>query len=153
MARAAEQERLWLSEAKARRRGVAEEEELVRRRGSAAGGDMAAHGRSWSSGSRGGAAEQRARARIDGGGCGWKREMEKIDRDERLKERRSAFHGVTERAGAASDQSPVSSWHDRTRIESNQRSPRNPSRLTRHGGGVRDRTQWSQRRVRSSVQS
>jgi hypothetical protein len=82
----------------------------------------------------------------------------KIDRDERLKERRSAFHGVTRRAGcltgharAASDQSLVSSWHnrtrlvraDRTRTESGQRSPENPSRMTGRGGGVWDRTQWS----------
>jgi hypothetical protein len=41
--------------------------------------------------------------------------LKKIDQDERLKERRSAFHGVTGRAGAASGQSLVSSWRDRTR--------------------------------------
>jgi hypothetical protein len=52
VARATEQEqlrrhaRLRLSEAKARRRDTAEEEQWVRRRGSAAGGDTAAHGRS-----------------------------------------------------------------------------------------------------------
>jgi hypothetical protein len=31
--------------------------------------------------------------------------------------------------------------------------PENPTRMTGHGGGVKDQTQWSQRRVRSSVWS
>jgi hypothetical protein len=35
----------------------------------------AVHGRTWSSGSHGGAVEQRARARIDSGGGGWKKDM------------------------------------------------------------------------------
>jgi hypothetical protein len=43
------------------------------------------HGKSWR---RGG---QRARARIDGGGGGWKKETEKRDRDERLKEAQIRF--------------------------------------------------------------
>jgi hypothetical protein len=66
--------RLRLSEAKAWWRGAAEVEQRVRRHGSAAGGDTAVHGRSWSLGNRGGTAEQRARAWIDGGGGGWKRD-------------------------------------------------------------------------------
>jgi hypothetical protein len=119
-------------------------------------------------GDRGGTAEQRARAQIVGGGDRLKRKTEKGDRNERLKERRSAFHAVTGRAdrltehgGVASGQSLVSSWRDqmcpvsadRTRTESGQRSPGNSSRLTGRGGGVWDRTQWSQHRVRSSVRS
>jgi hypothetical protein len=79
-----------------------------------------------------------------------KRDIEEgIDQDERLKGRRSAFHAVigrtgrlTGRGGAASGQSPVSSWHDRTRpvrydrmlTESIQRSPREPN--------THDRTRW-----------
>jgi hypothetical protein len=63
--------------------------------------------------------------------------------------------------GAASGQSPVSSWRNRTRpvrddwmlIESGQSLPGNPTRMTGHGGGGRDRMRWSQRRVRCSVRS
>jgi hypothetical protein len=93
---------------------------------------------------------------------------EKEEQDVRLKRLRSAFNAMTGRAGrligrgrTASGQSPVSSWCDRTRpvrddqtlIESGQNLPGNPTCMTGHGGGVRDRTQWSQRRVRSSVRS
>jgi hypothetical protein len=92
---------------------------------------------------------------------GWKNDV-------RLKRLRSAFLGVTGRAdrligraGAASGQSSISSWRDRMRLvradrtwtESGQRSPGNPSCMTGRGGRVRDRTQWSQRRVWSSVRS
>jgi hypothetical protein len=41
--------------------------------------------------SHGGTAEQRARARIDGGGGGWKKETEKRDQDERLQEAQIRF--------------------------------------------------------------
>jgi hypothetical protein len=68
---------------------------------------------------------------------------------------------LTERDGAAFSQSPVSSWRDRTRpvrddrtlTESGQSLPGNPTRMTGHGGGGRDRTRWSQRHVRCSVRS
>jgi hypothetical protein len=95
--------------------------------------------------------------------------------DVRLKRLRSAFHAMTGRGGrltgrggrltgrdgAASSQSPVSSWHDRTcpvrddrtLIESGQSLPGNLTRMTGRGGGGWDRTRWSQRRVRCSVQS
>jgi hypothetical protein len=86
----------------------------------------------------------------------------------RLKRLRSAFHAMTGhggrltgRDGAASGQSLVSSWHDQTRpvrddrtlTESDQSLPGNPTRMTGRGGGGRDRTRWSQRRVRCSVRS
>jgi hypothetical protein len=86
----------------------------------------------------------------------------------RLKRLRSAFHAMTGRGGrmtgrdgVASGQSPVSSWCDRTRpvrddrtlTESGQSLPGNPTRMTGRGGGGRDRTRWSQRRVRCSVRS
>jgi hypothetical protein len=69
----------------------------------------------------------------------------KIDLNERLKEGRSALHTMigragrlTGRGGAASGQSPISSWHDRTRpiigdrtqTESGQGPPENPLRVT-----------------------
>jgi hypothetical protein len=68
---------------------------------------------------------------------------------------------LTGRGRAASDQSLVSSWRDRTcpvrddrtLTESGQNLPGNPTRMTGRGGGVRDRTQWSQYRVQSSVRS
>jgi hypothetical protein len=68
---------------------------------------------------------------------------------------------MTGHGGAASGQSPVSSWRDRTRsvrddrtlTEFGQRLPGNPIHMTGRGGGDRDRTQWSQRRVWSSVRS
>jgi hypothetical protein len=68
---------------------------------------------------------------------------------------------LTGRGGAVSGQSPVSSWCDWMRLvrnnrmltESDQSLPGNPTRMTGRGGGVRDWTQWSQRRVRSSVRS
>jgi hypothetical protein len=68
---------------------------------------------------------------------------------------------LTGRGGAASGQSLVSSWRNRTRpvrddqtlTESGQRLLGNLTRMTGHGGGDRDRTQWSQRHVRSSVWS
>jgi hypothetical protein len=86
----------------------------------------------------------------------------------RLKRLRSAFHAMTGRGGrltgrdgVASDQSPVSSWRDRTRsvrddrtlTESGQSLPGNPTRMTGRGGGGRDRMRWSQRRVRCNVRS
>jgi hypothetical protein len=97
---------------------------------------------------------------------GLKRKMTEktMDQDVRLKRLRSAFHAMTGRAGqltgrggVASDQSPVSCWRDRTRpvrddqtlTESGQTLPGNPTCMTGRGGGVRDRMQWSQRRVRS----
>jgi hypothetical protein len=73
----------------------------------------------------------------------------KIDLNEWLKEGRSAFHTMigragrlTERGGAASGQSPVSSWRERTRpvradrtlTESSQRSPGELNTL--------DQTRW-----------
>jgi hypothetical protein len=75
-----------------------------------------------------------------GGSDGLKRVKKKIDLDEQLKEHISAFHAVTERAGrltghggAASGQSPVSSWRDWTRTESGQRSLGNSLRMTGRG--------------------
>jgi hypothetical protein len=62
--------------------------------------------------------EEVARVRVTVTASGGLRE-EKTD--VRLKRLRSAFHAMTERAGrltgrggAASGQSPISSWHDRT---------------------------------------
>jgi hypothetical protein len=115
----------------------------------------------------------RRSSRLGFGGSGERRIEKKTaekttDRDVRLRRGRSAFKAMTGRAGrltghggAASGQSPVSSWRDRTRpvrddrtrTESGQRLPGNPTRMTGRGGGVRDRTQWSQHRVWSSVQS
>jgi hypothetical protein len=101
----------------------------------------------------------------EGGGVRMKKK--KKDLMKRLKTGlRSAFYGVigcavrlTGRAAEASGQSPVSSWRDRTclvradrtRTESGQSPPGKPSRMTGRAGGVQDRTQWSQRRVRSEV--
>jgi hypothetical protein len=96
----------------------------------------------------------RVRALADGGD-GLKREQ---DLDVRLKRLRSAFHAMTGRGGrmtrrgkAASSQSPVSSWNDRTRpvrhdrtlIGSGQILPLKLKRMTGRGGGGRDRTRWS----------
>jgi hypothetical protein len=55
---------------------------------------------------------------------------------------------LTEHGGAASGQSPVTSWRDWTRpvrndrmlTESDQSLPGNPTRMTGRGGGVRDQT-------------
>jgi hypothetical protein len=79
----------------------------------------------------------------------WRRRMKetkakKKDLNERLKEGRSAFHAMTGRGGAASGQSPVSSWRDqtrlvigdRTRTESGQGPPENPLRVTERAGQV-----------------
>jgi hypothetical protein len=68
---------------------------------------------------------------------------------------------MTGRDGAASSQSLVSSWHDRTRpvrddwmlTESGQSLPGNPTCMTGHSGGGGDQTRWSQRHVRCSVWS
>jgi hypothetical protein len=83
-------------------------------------------------------------------GFGVRRIETKTATDVRLKRLRSAFHAMTgrggrltERDGAASGQSPVSSWRDRTRpvrddrtlTESGQSLPGNPTRMTGHGGG------------------
>jgi hypothetical protein len=85
--------------------------------------------------------------------------IEKIDRDEKvISGLTSAFDALTGRGGrltghggAASGQSLVSSWSDwtcpvradRTQIESGRRLPGKLKRMTRRGGGVRDRTRWS----------
>jgi hypothetical protein len=108
--------------------------------------------------------EEAARARSGG----ILRRRIKRDLNERLKRLRSAFHAMTGRdgrltgrGGAASSQSPVSSWSDRTRpvrddrtlIESGQRLPGKLKCMTGRVGGGRDRTRWSQRRIRCSVRS
>jgi hypothetical protein len=105
--------------------------------------------------------EEAARVRV-------RRIEKKMATDVRLKRLRSAFHAMTERGGrltgrdgATSGQSPVSSWCDRTRpvrddrtlTESDQSLPGNPTRMTGRGGGGRDRTRWSQRRVQCSIRS
>jgi hypothetical protein len=84
--------------------------------------------------------------------------IRKQDLNVRLKRLRSAFRAMTgrgghmtERGGAASDYSPVSSWNDRTRpirhdqtlIESSHILSRKLKRMTGRGGGDRDRTRWS----------
>jgi hypothetical protein len=87
---------------------------------------------------------------LDHGGGEWiEKDGRKMDRDERLRRGGSAFNAMTGRAGrltgrdrAASGQSPVSSWRDRTRpvradrmlTESVRRSPGELNTL--------DRTRW-----------
>jgi hypothetical protein len=143
----------------------------------ATGGDARARGgeaaraakeRSGCGGAGGGAAAQEqhrretARRRLGFGGGGLKRRRPKNGSGVRLRRGRSAFNAMIGRAGrligrggAASSQSPVSSWRDRTRpvrddrtlTESGQRLPGNLTRMTGRDGGVQDRTQWSQRHV------
>jgi hypothetical protein len=112
--------------------------------------------------------EERARARVTTAVAYRRRRGKNREIETVIRWLRSTFHGVTGhadrltgRAAEASGQNPVSSWHDRThpvradrtRTESGQSSPGNPSRMTGRDGGVRDRTQWSQGRIRSSVRS
>jgi hypothetical protein len=66
---------------------------------------------------------------------------------------------LTGRGGAASGQSPVSSWRDQTRpvrddrtlTEFGQSLPGNLTRMTGRGDGGRDQMRWSQRRVLEMV--